>query len=231
MWGCGGGGGSAVQPRSVGGVRGGEEGHTQEHTQERTRECCTYPLATYPFKSARKLIRKFLSNMGREQNFVQCSYLVGPRHCGLPTSEHSPLTWQTFQIFASVFRWRGRLKDRCCNDPSGAVLRDFLSGGKRKGGIPHCHERCNVCPQWCCDTQTVTRVRHHLLLLRDDRNLHNNCVTVQWRRAGCRASPYRHPRCHTNVTLPGYHCSQIPHYLSLFVGQNSVFYSCYHHRC
>ena len=35
------------------GSRGGEEGHTQEHTQERTRECCTYPLATYPLKSAR----------------------------------------------------------------------------------------------------------------------------------------------------------------------------------
>ena len=49
------GGDSAVQSHSVGGVRGGEEGHTQEHThtQERTRECCTYPLATYPLKSAR----------------------------------------------------------------------------------------------------------------------------------------------------------------------------------
>ena len=34
-----------------------EEGHTQEHThtQERTRKCCTYPLATYPLKSARNL--------------------------------------------------------------------------------------------------------------------------------------------------------------------------------
>ena len=53
MWGCGG--DSAVQPHSMGGVRGGEEGHTQEHThtEERTRECCTYPLATYPLKSAR----------------------------------------------------------------------------------------------------------------------------------------------------------------------------------
>ena len=51
MWGCGG--DSAVQPHSMDGVRGGEEGHTQEHTQERTRECCTYPLATYPLKSAR----------------------------------------------------------------------------------------------------------------------------------------------------------------------------------
>ena len=46
------GGDSAVQPHNVGGVRG-EEGHTQEHTQEHTREFCTYPLATYPLKSAR----------------------------------------------------------------------------------------------------------------------------------------------------------------------------------
>ena len=52
-WGCGG--ASAVQPHSMGGVRGGEEGHTQEHAQERRRECCTYPLATYPLKSARIL--------------------------------------------------------------------------------------------------------------------------------------------------------------------------------
>ena len=42
MWGCGG--DSAVQPHSMGGVRGVEEGHTQEHTQERTRECCTCPF-------------------------------------------------------------------------------------------------------------------------------------------------------------------------------------------
>ena len=31
----------------------GESGATHRNTQERTRECCTYPLATYPFKSAR----------------------------------------------------------------------------------------------------------------------------------------------------------------------------------
>ena len=36
-------------PTMGAGLRGGEEGHTQE----RTRECCTYPLATYPLKSAR----------------------------------------------------------------------------------------------------------------------------------------------------------------------------------
>ena len=40
--------------------------------------------------------------------------------------------------------------------------------------------------------------------LRDDQNLRDNHVTVQWRRAGCslRASPYRHPGYHANV-VPG----------------------------
>ena len=50
MWGVGGGDSAVVLPHSMGGFRGGEEGHTQEHAQERTRECCTYPLATYPSK-------------------------------------------------------------------------------------------------------------------------------------------------------------------------------------
>ena len=40
-------------------------------------------------------------------------------------------------------------------------------------------------------------------LLKDDQNLCDNRVTVQWRRAGCRASPYRHPGCHANVVPPG----------------------------
>ena len=40
-------------------------------------------------------------------------------------------------------------------------------------------------------------------LLRDDQNLRDNRVTVQWRRAECRASPYRHPGCHANVVPPG----------------------------
>ena len=66
MWGCGG--DSAVQPHSMCGVRGRggthththrnththTEEHTHTHTQERTRECCTYPLAAYPMKSARR---------------------------------------------------------------------------------------------------------------------------------------------------------------------------------
>ena len=52
MWGCGGGGlllfSLTVWAGSGGG--GGTHTHTQEHTQERTRECCTYPLATYPLR-------------------------------------------------------------------------------------------------------------------------------------------------------------------------------------
>ena len=43
------------------------------------------------------------------------------------------------------------------------TIGDFLRGGIGRGGIPHPGERYNVCPQWCRDTQTVTRVRHHLL--------------------------------------------------------------------
>ena len=53
------GGDSAVEAHSMGGVRGGEEGHKHTHTQERARECCTYPLATYPLKSARKRLPSF----------------------------------------------------------------------------------------------------------------------------------------------------------------------------
>ena len=36
-------------------------------------------------------------------------------------------------------------------------------------------------------------------LLRDDQNLRNNGETIQWRRAGRRASPYRRTGCHANV--------------------------------
>ena len=50
MWGCGAGlCCSAPQYERDEGRR----GRTHKHTQERTHECCTYPLATYPFKSAR----------------------------------------------------------------------------------------------------------------------------------------------------------------------------------
>ena len=31
------------------------------------------------------------------------------------------------------------------------------------------------------------------------KTLHNHCVTVRWRRAGCRVAPYRHPGWHANV--------------------------------
>ena len=35
------------------------------------------------------------------------------------------------------------------------------------------------------------------------KSLCDNCVTVQWRHAGCRASPYRHSGCHVKVVPPG----------------------------
>ena len=88
---CGGvGGDSAVQQHSMGGAGGGERrGHTQEHTQERTRECCTYPLATYPLKSARKLSSHELS-LGPRWPFTQpktpnpAMSLVAPYYCAIP---------------------------------------------------------------------------------------------------------------------------------------------------
>ena len=43
---------------------GGGEGHKQEHTQERTRECCTYPSATHPLKSARYFLGKIITSLG-----------------------------------------------------------------------------------------------------------------------------------------------------------------------
>ena len=40
-------------------------------------------------------------------------------------------------------------------------------------------------------------------LLRDDPNLRNTRMIIQWRCAGRRASPYRHPGWHANVAPPG----------------------------
>ena len=66
---------------------------------------------------------------------------------------------------------------------SGPVLRnaarlsqfgDFLRGGNGRGGGPHPCERYNVCPQFCRDTRTVTRVQTSPSLLRDDQNLRDN---------------------------------------------------------
>ena len=54
------GGDSAVWLHSTGVVRGQGAGtHKEKHTQERTRKCCTYPLATYPLKSARNIFQQF----------------------------------------------------------------------------------------------------------------------------------------------------------------------------
>ena len=39
---------------------------------------------------------------------------------------------------------------------------DVLSGDNR-GGFPHRSERCNAWPQWCRDTRTVMRMRHHFV--------------------------------------------------------------------
>ena len=74
MWGCGG--NSAVQSHRMGGVMG-ESGGTHRNTQERTRECCTYPLATYPLKSTRKsfwcgrsIINRMVQMLGPDLPFL-----------------------------------------------------------------------------------------------------------------------------------------------------------------
>ena len=72
-------------------------------------------------------------------------------------------------------------------------------GGKRKGG-EHTAVRGTmfvrnvaVTPGPSCECATSPSkaflLRDDQNLLRDDKDLRNNCVTVQWRLAGCRASP------------------------------------------
>ena len=91
---------------------------------------------------------------------------------------------------------RGQFQERISSGSPSHTVRDFSRGGERKGRDST--SRWNVCAQWCRDTRTVTRVRHHLLCL-DDQNLRDNRVTVLWRHAGCRASPHHHPGGHAIV--------------------------------
>ena len=84
MWGCGG--GFCCSAPQYGWGRGGEEGHTQEHThthtQERTRKCCTYPLATYPLKSALLFTKKLKPGKDPEKKRLK----PGKKHvrkCGI----------------------------------------------------------------------------------------------------------------------------------------------------
>ena len=90
MWGCGG--RLCCSTPQYGWGRGGKGGthththtqeQTQEQTQERTRECCTYPLATYPLKSA-QIVEIFCSATDGFQNWgVTCNTLIG---CEYPHS-------------------------------------------------------------------------------------------------------------------------------------------------
>ena len=85
-----------------------------------------------------------------------------------------------------------------------AQIGDFLRGGNGRGGR-------DSTPRWEVQRLSAAVPRHpdrHASatspsLWRDDQNLRDHRVTVQWRRAGCRASPYRHPGCHANVVPPG----------------------------
>ena len=80
----------------------------------------------------------------------------------------------------------------------------YIYIGVTEGGFHSQFERYNVCRStmvpWHPDRHASATSPS---LLRDDQNLRDNRVTVQWRRAGCRASPYRHPGCRANVVPPG----------------------------
>ena len=88
--------------------------------------------------------------------------------------------------------------------PSEFLNRALFKGGNGRGGF-HTRVRGTM---FVCDGAVTPRPSRKCditspPLLRDDKNLRDNRVTVQWRRAVCRASPYRHPGCHANVVPPG----------------------------
>ena len=90
-------------------------------------------------------------------------------------------------------------------------LETLLKGFPKGNEMPHQQAGGDSTPLWevqCLSAMMPWHPDCHASatspsLFRDDQNLRNNCVTVQWRRAGCRASPYRHPGCHANVVPPG----------------------------
>ena len=96
-----------------------------------------------------------------------------------------------FQIFISWFSWFLWLSWLLVREKKRTTPRNF------EGGIPHPSERFNVCRQWWHPDRHANATSPPVL--RDDQTLCNHCVTVQWRCAGCRVSPYRHPGWHANV--------------------------------
>ena len=58
------GGGIVLLSPTVWAGSGEEQRDTNRNTQERARECCTYPLATYPSKSARMICTKARGSQG-----------------------------------------------------------------------------------------------------------------------------------------------------------------------
>ena len=106
----------------------------------------------------------------------------------------------------------GRLRRAARNLPQMLVCDDIsVSGTFFGGGGGGSNGRGHSTPWWevqCLSAMIPWHPDRHASatspsLLRDDQNLRDNRVTVQWRRAGCRASPYRHPECHANVVRLG----------------------------
>ena len=91
--------------------------------------------------------------------------------------------------------------------------RGLFKGGNGRRGISHPGERYNVCPRWCRDTRTVTRVRHHLL--RDSTRaarrvqsvtVPSSRVSRECRSPGLRSPPFKNARlkgCFPSRKSPG----------------------------
>ena len=82
----------------------------------------------------------------------------------------------------------------------------FRGRGGRRGGF-HTPVRVTMFGrQWWCDTPAPSCACDITSFVKgrpqSAQRLRDSTV-LQWRRAGCRASPYRHPGCHADVVPPG----------------------------
>ena len=131
---------------SAGGQKVHTEEHTHTHTQERTCECCTYPLAAYPLKSALAYHSKPLRNNKFsacskfptcslsvwQGPFVSCAaYIVPDSHLwweGAPASHTPPASWAnaTSQSTATTPRRSVPVEVECLSGPTATGARAAL---------------------------------------------------------------------------------------------------------
>ena len=89
--------------------------HTEEHTQERTRECCTYPLATYPLKSARNLFPqnyRYRYRLEIRMKSFNCHYhyCLGVRSHPFISIGFQLPSCKAFELVFQNYRYRYRLE-------------------------------------------------------------------------------------------------------------------------